>query len=225
MNEQAEALRAHQVSYVYKTKAGGVFALNQVSYTFYSGRVYAIVGKSGCGKTTLISTLAGLDLPTMGEVIYGGKSTHAIDRDAYRRHDVTVVYQNYNLFPLMTVLENVMLPLKLQKRSREEAEAIAREKLAAVGLSESYFKRFPAMLSGGEQQRVAVARAIAGGQKIILADEPTGNLDEENSRNVMGLLKKLAHEEDYCVIVVTHDPQVAADADTVIHMASGQIVE
>ena len=103
--------------------------------------------------------------------------------------------------------------------------ALAEKTLGSVGLPRDYYNRLPAMLSGGEQQRVAIARAIAGGQKIILADEPTGNLDEENSQNVMDMLKRLAHEQNYCVIIVTHDPQVAADSDAVIRMSSGRIME
>jgi putative ABC transport system ATP-binding protein len=142
----------------------------------------------------------------------------------YRRDDVAVIYQNYNLFPLLTVLENVLYPMELQKRPKREAIAVAKEKLLSVGLDESYFKRLPAMLSGGEQQRVAIARAIASGQRIILADEPTGNLDGENSDLVMKTFQRLAHEEGYCVIIVTHDPQIADESDIIIRMDSGRIV-
>ncbi|MBQ7321908.1 MAG: ABC transporter ATP-binding protein [Clostridia bacterium] len=217
-------LEARRVSYVYRTRHRTVQALNEVSYRFASGTVYAVVGKSGCGKSTLISVLAGLYLPSMGYVLCHGKDTLTLDRTLHRRHDVAVIYQNYNLFPLMTVMENVLYPLRLQQKKKKEARALAERTLRSVGLSPDYYNRLPAMLSGGEQQRVAVARAVAGGQKIILADEPTGNLDEENSRNVMEMLKRLAHEEDYCVIVVTHDPQVAAESDAVIRMSSGRIV-
>ncbi|MBQ7321276.1 MAG: ATP-binding cassette domain-containing protein, partial [Clostridia bacterium] len=147
-----------------------------------------------------------------------------LDRDIYRRRDVAVIYQNYNLFPLLTVMENVLYPMQLQHRPKKEARALAAETLRSVGLDESYWKRLPAMLSGGEQQRVAIARAIASGQRVILADEPTGNLDGENSDLVMKTFQRLAHEEGYCVIIVTHDPQIADDSDTVIRMDSGKIV-
>ena len=219
-----DILTAERVTYAYKTRHQIVYAVRDVSYTFKSGTVYAIVGKSGCGKTTLISTLAGLDVPTMGKVLYEGKSTMELDRDIYRRRDVAVIYQNYNLFPLLTIMENVLYPLQLQRKPRKAARALAEEKLKSVGLDESYFKRLPAMLSGGEQQRVASARAIAGGQKIILADEPTGNLDGENSDLVMKTFQRLAHDEGYCVIIVTHDPQIADESDVIVRMESGKII-
>ena len=219
-----DILTAERVTYAYKTRYQIVYAVRDVSYTFKSGTVYAIVGKSGCGKTTLISTLAGLDLPTMGKVIYDGKSTMELDRDIYRRRDVAVIYQNYNLFPLLTVMENVLYPMQLQRKPKKEARELAEQTLRSVGLDESYFKRLPAMLSGGEQQRVAIARAIASGQRVILADEPTGNLDGENSDLVMKTFQRLAHEEGYCIIIVTHDPQIADESDVIIRMDSGKIV-
>ena len=221
---KCDILTAERVTYAYKTRHQIVYAVRDVSYTFKSGTVYAIVGKSGCGKTTLISTLAGLDLPTMGKVIFDGKSTMELDRDIYRRRDVAVIYQNYNLFPLLTVMENVLYPMQLQRKPKKEARKLAEQTLRSVGLNESYFKRLPAMLSGGEQQRVAVARAIASGQRVILADEPTGNLDGENSDLVMKIFQRLAHEEGYCIIIVTHDPQIADESDVVIRMESGKIV-
>ena len=226
-NENAtkyDILTADRVTYAYKTKHQIVYAVRDVSYKFQSGTVYAIVGKSGCGKTTLVSTLAGLDVPTMGRVIFDGKSTEDMDRDMYRRRDVAVIYQNYNLFPLLNIMENVLYPLQLLHRPRRESRELAEKTLAAVGLNESYWKRLPAMLSGGEQQRVAIARAIAIGQKVILADEPTGNLDGENSELVMKTFQRLAHEEGYCIVIVTHDPQIAEESDVVVRMESGKIV-
>ena len=160
----------------------------------------------------------------MGKVIYDGKSTMELDRDIYRRRDVAVIYQNYNLFPLLTVMENVLYPMQLQRKPKKEARELAEQTLRSVGLDESYFKRLPAMLSGGEQQRVAIARAIASGQRVILADEPTGNLDGENSDLVMKTFQRLAHEEGYCIIIVTHDPQIADESDVIIRMDSGKIV-
>lgn len=224
MIDREKLLVADRVTFAYKTRHQTVWAVRDVSYEFEAGKVYAIVGKSGCGKTTLISTLAGLNLPSMGDVYYRGTSTYQMNRNHYRRDDVAVIYQNYNLFPLLTVLENVLYPLELQKRSKKDAIAIAKEKLSSVGLNESYWSRLPAMLSGGEQQRVAIARALASGQRIILADEPTGNLDGENSDLVMKTFQRLAHEEGYCIIIVTHDPQIADESDIVIHMESGKIV-
>jgi len=170
-----------------------------------------------------LSLLAGLDLPKQGDVLYNNISIREIDCDIYRRDNVSVIYQNYNLFPYMTVLENVSFPLRLNKISKKEAAEIAMEKLRAVDLNEQYYKRFPSMLSGGEQQRVAIARALASKANVILADEPTGNLDTENSKNIIMILKRLAHEHNYCVIVVTHDIAISDEADIIIRMADGKL--
>ena len=216
-------LDVKNVSYEYRNKYRTVKAVNGIDYSFDAGKFYAIVGASGCGKTTFLSLLAGLDVPSGGDVIYASGSTKSIDRDDLRRYDVAVIYQSFNLFPLLTVLENVMYPLSLHKTPKKEARQIAKEKLAAVGLTPEFHKRFPSMLSGGEQQRVAIARSLAAGGSVILADEPTGNLDAENSRNIIDILKRLAHDENYCVIVVTHDSAVASCADEVIKLRDGKI--
>ena len=168
--------------------------------------------------------LAGLDLPTEGSVEFDGTSLADLDRDDYRLRHVSVIYQNFNLFMNLTVAENAAYPLYLRRTSKKEADAVAEEKLKLVGLTEDQFKRFPNMLSGGEQQRVAIARALAGGSKIILADEPTGNLDTANSKNIVGRLKELAHKSNCCVIVVTHDSAVAEQADEVLKMRDGLLV-
>ena len=217
-------LEAKNVNYIYQSKYQKVHAVKGIDFSFEEGRFYAIVGKSGCGKTTFLSMLAGLDLPTEGEVVYGGKSTAARNRDLYRRQDISLICQSYNLFPLLTVEENVMYPMQLRGKKAKDAKQAAAEKLAAVGLDESYRKRLPAMLSGGEQQRVAIARALASDARIILADEPTGNLDTENSELVFSLLQKLAHEEGYCVIVVTHDMAIADKADEVLRLKDGALI-
>ncbi len=216
-------LQAKNVHYIYQSKYQKVHAVRGIDFSFEAGKFYVIVGKSGCGKTTFLSMLAGLDLPTEGEIIYDGKSTAQHNRDDYRLHAVSLICQSYNLFPLLTVEENVRYPMLLRKT--QNAKAIAAEKLAAVGLDESYFKRLPAMLSGGEQQRVAIARALASDARIILADEPTGNLDTENSEIVVSLLQRLAHQEGYCVIVVTHDLSIAEKADEVLRLKDGMLIE
>lgn len=216
-------LVAKDVRYEYRTAVQTVKAVNGVSCTFQQGQVYAIVGASGCGKTTLLSLLAGLDVPTAGSVELDGEATSGMNRDAYRLNHVSVIYQNYNLFYHLTVLENAAYPLYVRKMPRKEAERIAREKLLQVGLQEDQFKRLPNMLSGGEQQRVAIARALASGTEIVLGDEPTGNLDSENSHNIVDILCRLAHEEDRCVIIVTHDPSVAEAADVCLRMKDGKL--
>ncbi len=218
-------LQINDVQYTYQSKYQKVQALRGLSLSFEPGKLYALVGRSGSGKTTLLSLMAGLDLPTGGEIDFEGKPLSGLDRDLYRRDDVAVIYQSYNLLPLLTVEENVAFPLELKKLPREEIRKTAQEKLRLVGLDEGYFKRLPAMLSGGEQQRVAVARALAAQARVILADEPTGNLDTDNATKVIELLRTLAHEQGVCVIVVTHDLSIADRADAVFRLKDGQLDE
>ena len=210
------------VCYRYQGKYQTVQAVNGISYDFESGKLYAIVGKSGSGKTTLLSLMAGLDLPTSGDILINGVSTRDWNRSKMRREAVSVIYQNYNLFPLLTVEENIQYPLTLKKMPSKEALALAHEMRERVELPAPYDKRLPNHLSGGEQQRVAIARTLAQGSKILLADEPTGNLDSTNTRNIVEILRKLAHEEDSTVIVVTHDNSVAEQADVVLRMLDGK---
>ena len=219
-----EKLIVNDVKYAYKSKYQTVYALNGISYEFEKGRFYAIVGKSGSGKTTLLSLIAGLDNPTSGEIIAGDKNVAKLDRDKFRLQHVSVIYQSYNLFPLLTTLENVMFPLEYKKIRKSKAKKIALEKLSSVGIEGPMLKRLPSMLSGGEQQRVAIARALATETEFILADEPTGNLDTENTANIISLLRELSSKENVCVIVVTHDTDVAEQADTVVRLSDGLIV-
>ena len=173
----------------------------------------------------LFVAAGGLDLPTEGQIFYDGKSTAERNRDDYRLKAISLICQSYNLFPLLTVEENVTYPMLLRGVSADEAKKTAHEKLKDVGLNSSYYKRLPAMLSGGEQQRVAIARALVSSARIILADEPTGNLDTETSEIVFSLLQRLAHEEGYCIIVVTHDLAIADKADEVLHLKDGALEE
>ena len=195
--------------------------LKDVSVSFEKGTVYAVVGKSGNGKSTMLSLLAGLDVPDQGEVIFEETSTKDIDLDTYRRTKVAVIYQDFSLFPLLTVLENIMYPMELCKMNPEEtrknAEALARK----MSLGEELWDRYPANISGGEKQRVAIARALTMDRKVILADEPTASLDSENTQIVIETLQKLAHDEQYCVVIVTHDLDVMEAADQVYHMKDG----
>lgn len=218
-------IQLKNVVYSYQGKYQSVRAVDGVSYDFEPGKFYAIIGASGSGKTTLLSLMAGLDLPTGGEILIEGKSTREWNRNQLRRNVISVIYQNYNLFPLLTVKENIQYPLTLKKARKKDMEEIAKSVREKVGLPESYDKRLPSRLSGGEQQRVAIARALAQGSRIILGDEPTGNLDTVNTRNVVGILKALAASENCTVIVVTHDPSVAAQADVVLRMKDGKWTE
>ena len=216
-------LEIRNVSYTYVTKYQKTQALRNVSLSFESGNVYAITGKSGSGKTTLLSLLAGLDLPTEGEVIFEGTPTSFMDLQEYRRTKVSVIYQSFRLLPLLTVAENIMFPMELNDTPAVEARKEAMKLMEKVDLSREYAKRFPSMLSGGEQQRVAIARALAMHTRILLADEPTGNLDSANGENIMKILCDLAHDENYCVIIVTHDEAIASSSDHVIHMTDGTV--
>lgn len=215
------SITLNNVCYSYRGKYQTVRAVGGVSYEFQPGRMYAIVGKSGSGKTTLLSLMAGLDLPTEGQVLVDGKPTSDWNRSAMRRDAVSVIYQNYNLFPLLTVSENIQYPLKLRGIRGRKARQTAAEMRARVALPDTYDNRLPAHLSGGEQQRVAIARSLAQGCKIILADEPTGNLDTANTANIVEILRRLAHEEGCTVIIVTHDMAVADQADVVLRMKDG----
>ena len=216
-------LEVRNVSYTYTNKYQTNEVLNGVSCTFEQGQMYAITGPSGSGKTTLLSLLAGLDLPSKGEILVDGKSMASMDRDAYRRDMASVIYQSFNLFPLLTALENVMFPLQLRGKSKADAQADAEKCIASVNLKESVLPHRPQMMSGGEQQRVAIARALAAGGKILLADEPTGNLDAANGDAVVAILKTLAHEKGYIVVVITHSADIAGQADIVYRIVDGQL--
>ena len=218
-----EILRAEHVSYSYQSKYQKVEAVKDVSCVFEKGKFYAIVGESGSGKSTFLSLLAGLDQPCEGTIYVEGDPLCDMDRDAYRLNRAAVVYQAFHLFPLLTAQENVMLPLECKKMRKKEAARHARQLLERVGLESRICRQFPKMMSGGEQQRVAIARAVAAGGEIILADEPTGNLDSGNEENVVALLKELAHEDGYTVIVITHNQRVADETDHVFRMKDGSM--
>ncbi len=215
-------LTLDHVSYAYPGSDRPV--VKDASFQFESGKLYAVIGPSGSGKSTLLSMMAGLDLPTKGEVqLEGHGSLAELDLDRYRRENVAMIFQAFHLLPLFTVMENVCYPMELSGVEEKEARARAAVLLEKVGIAPEKQKRFPANLSGGEQQRVAIARTLSTGAPVLLADEPTGNLDGENTKIVMEILRRLAHEEGRCVIVVTHDPEVADTADLVLRMRDGAL--
>jgi len=218
-------LSLQNVRYTYSSKYQTVEALKDVTCSFEQGVIYAIVGKSGSGKSTMLSLMAGLDVPTEGDVLFRGTSTRTIDLDTYRRKNVAMIYQNFRLFPLLTVLENVMYPMELHGIRPRDAKKRAEEYIRSVGLPDTAFNRFPSMLSGGEQQRVAIARALAMDTNLILADEPTGNLDSTTTRNIMSLLVDLAHQRNYCVVVVTHDMTILDMMDVTYQMRDGVLTK
>ena len=172
------------------------------------------------------SLLTGLSNGTVPNDTGGheGESPADMDLDAYRREKISFVFQAYQLLPLLTARENVCLPMEMQGTPTEEASERAEALLLSVGLPDSLHKRFPGNLSGGEQQRVGIARSLASGAKVILADEPTGNLDDENTGAIMALLRRQVTDKGYCVIIVTHDPEVAAACDVQYRMHSGTLV-
>ena len=216
-------LTLENVSYAYKGAERK--ALDDISVEFQGGKIYAVIGPSGSGKTTLLSILAGLDIPTEGEVFINNTKLSTLDLDQYRREQVSMIFQAFHLFPMLNVVENVSFPMELNGVERAEARTRAKVFLNSVGITDEKHRRFPSNLSGGEQQRVAIARTMASGARVILADEPTGNLDKENGQNIVDILKVLAHENGYCVIIVTHDPAIAVQADQFYAMDDGRMTE
>lgn len=215
-------LKLENVSYQYKH--GDRKVVNEVTCLFEGGKLNAVVGPSGCGKTTLLSLMAGLDQPTQGQIYIDGEPLADLDLDQYRRERVSMIFQAFQLFPLLTALENVCFPMQLNGASKEEIPEKGKSLLSSVGITEDKFKRYPANLSGGEQQRVAIARTLATGAQVLLADEPTGNLDKANGDKLIEILGQLAHEKGYCVIIVTHDPSIAERSDKVWRMSDGALI-
>ena len=211
------------VFYRYKNASRDV--LKGVSCAFSSGSFNAIVGPSGSGKSTLLSIMAGLDRPSSGEVTIDGNELGKLNLDKYRREQIAIIFQAFQLFSLLTALENVCYSMELNGMSKKEAKKRGAQLLESVGIAEEKHNRYPSHLSGGEQQRVAIARTLAGGGKIILADEPTGNLDEANSKHIIEILQNLAHNAGYCVIIITHDLDIASKADRVFRIKDGLLSE
>lgn len=216
-------LSLENVSYTYKHAHRA--AVSEISCTFEEGNVYAIVGPSGSGKSTLLSLLAGLDLPTEGKISFDGDSLAGLNLDRYRRESISMIFQAFHLFPLLTVTENVCFPMELCGVTPKDALPRAKTLLEGVGITKEQMNRFPSKLSGGERQRVAIARSLASNAKIILGDEPTGNLDGANTQNIIDILCALAHEKGYCIIIVTHDMEVAQAADVAFRMRDGKLRE
>lgn len=214
-------LKLENVSYQYKH--GDRKVVSEVTCLFEGGKLNSVLGASGSGKTTLLSLMAGLDQPTQGQIYINGESLADLDLDQYRRERVSMIFQAFHLFPLLTALENVCFPLQLNGVSREEISEKAKSFLSSVGITDEKIKRYPANLSGGEQQRVAIARTLATGAHVVLADEPTGNLDKANGDKLIEILGQLAHERGYCVIIVTHDPSIAERSDKVWSMSDGEL--
>ncbi len=201
--------------------------LEEVAFEVEAGTIVAILGPSGSGKSTLLNLLAGMDAPDAGEVEVAGIALHALgerERTLFRRDRIGFVFQFFNLIPTLTVLENLLLPLELGGGATEADRARARELLARVGLADRE-DAWPDRLSGGEQQRVAVARALAHQPELILADEPTGNLDQATGAEVLDLLEALVRETGTTLLMVTHSVEAAARADRILEVRGGRIEE
>lgn len=211
-------LKLENVSYCYDPDKQ-IKVLNNISYEFEKGKIYAIVGKSGSGKTTLLSLLSGLAYPTEGKILFNGRDITEIDQCKYRSQMVGVIFQGYNLLLHYNAVDNVILSMDISGKHFENKKAVALENLAKVGLSGDKIYRKILKLSGGEQQRVAIARALSFDPEVILADEPTGNLDLGTQDEIMRIFRRLVSEQNKCVILVTHSPEVAACADEVYKLA------
>jgi putative ABC transport system ATP-binding protein len=198
--------------------------LKGINAEFEAGKVYTIVGKSGSGKSTLLSLIAGLDVSTTGEILHGQSDLKNIDRDVYRSKDIGVVFQGYNLITNANAVENIVLSMNISGNPEKDKKAFAYSLLEKVGIDRETADRKVLKLSGGEQQRVGIARAIANNPDIIIADEPTGNLDEKTEIEVLNILTALAHDDGKCVIIVTHSKEVTAIADKILGIKDGKIV-
>jgi putative ABC transport system ATP-binding protein len=218
-----------QVKHLTKSFASGdttVKAVNDISFEVPSGQFVSIIGRSGSGKSTMLSLLGALDRPTEGEIIVDGQViSSGSDRQLimYRRQKIGFVFQSYNLVPNLSALDNVMLPMEFAKVGKAERLARAKALLSQVGLDETKQARKPARLSGGEQQRVAIARALANRPKLILADEPTGNLDSQTGKVIFDLLHDLARSENTTIVAVTHDLSIAGKTDMTFKLQDGKI--
>lgn len=204
-----------------------VTAVNNISFELPTGSFNAVIGKSGSGKSTLLSLLGALDKPTSGSIDVDGQNIVNIGDHkliSYRRDKIGFIFQSYNLIPNLSALENVMLPLEFAGVKSSERKSRAAKLLKQVGITEDKFNRKPTRLSGGEQQRVAIARALANKPNLILADEPTGNLDSATGQIVIDLLKKLAKTENTTILAVTHDNSIADQAERTFRLKDGKLI-
>ncbi len=211
-------LSIKNASYRYSDAEEDEYALKDVSFDFEKGKVYAIRGRSGSGKTTLLSLISGLERCTEGDIVFDGKNLKNINLDYYRSHDIGIVFQSYNLLPFMTASENIILSMDASGIKVADKKAKALELMRSVGLKDCYAGRKVLRLSGGEQQRVAIARSLSYNPKMIVADEPTGNLDKQTEEEILEIFKKLAHKDGKCVIIVTHSSNVCDQVDKVYEL-------
>lgn len=216
--KQNTLLRLENVSYRYDDAPENVYVLKDINYNFEEGKVYAIRGRSGSGKTTLLSLISGLETGYEGEIYFGKKKLSSINLDEYRSNNIGIVFQSYNLLPHLTAMENIILSMDISKSKIQDKERKAVKLMESVGLREDQKNQRVLKLSGGEQQRVAIARSLSYNPKIIIADEPTGNLDQETEGEILDIFHNLAKQENCCVIIVTHSANVCNRADVVYEL-------
>ena len=212
-------LEVKNITYYYQDGRNKRVILNDLDAEFETGKFYAILGESGSGKTTFLSLISSLDTPQSGVILFKGQSIKEIGYEKYRRNHISIVFQNYNLIQYMTAVENVLVAMGITDNKIEgNKKEVAYKLLEDVGIDKETADRRVNRLSGGEQQRTAIARALSTDPEIIMADEPTGNLDYETSGEIIELLMRLAHERDKCVIVVTHDLKIAEKSDVILQL-------
>lgn len=214
-------LKLDNVSYRYDDAEADDYVLKDINYSFETGKIYAIKGKSGSGKTTLLSLLSGLENNYEGSIEFAGKELKNIDLDNYRSRDIGIVFQSYNLLPHLTAIENIILSMNVSNLNIANKEEQAISLMEKVGLTKNQKDRRVLKLSGGEQQRVAIARSLSYNPLMILADEPTGNLDKETENEILKIFKNLA-KEDKCIIIVTHSENVCDQADIVYELVKNK---
>lgn len=215
-------LALDKVAYQYEGAKKNV--LKSITMQFEHGKLYVIMGKSGAGKSTLLSLISGLDLSTSGDVLFNEKCLRQVDRDDYRAKSIGVIFQGYNLLIDATALKNIILSMNISGSHLKNKKQFAMNLLEKVEIDEETANRKVLKLSGGEQQRVGIARALSHDPEIVIADEPTGNLDGDTEENIMSILQSLAHKENKCVIVVTHSKQVSKYADELWGLNQGNLV-
>lgn len=215
-------LEAKDLNYYYQDGETRRFILKDTSVSFEKGKFYTILGQSGSGKTTLLSLLSALDSPQSGTVSFNDVDIRKIGYEKYRRNNIGIIFQSYNLIPTFTAVENVLVAMSITENDiPKDVKEVAYNLLDYIGIVRTKADRGVNKLSGGEQQRVAIARALATNVELILADEPTGNLDEEMEQEIIDIFKNLAHEHGKCVIVVTHSNEIALQSDQAFELKKG----
>lgn len=209
-------LQTQEVGYWYNNEQE--FLYKHVNLEFQRGKMYAILGASGSGKTTFLSLIAGLDIPKTGDILYNGETLSKIGLRNYRKNEVSIIFQAYNLLPYMSALDNILTAMAIANSKQADKQAYALKNLAKVGIDETLAKKNVNQLSGGQQQRIAIVRALCCDHELIVADEPTGNLDEKTSKDIVELFQKVAHEQKKCIIIVTHEQEVAKACDEVYEL-------